>query len=274
MMTRREFLELGASTATAGVLGAGCNVGVSRFVEEKAHRDRPLPSTPWVMSMRWHDLLFIHWPCRPETIRPLIPSQLELETFDGLCWIGVVPFRMSGVRSRLFPLPMAFPELNVRTYVRTKGRSGVWFFSLDATSWMAVTVARWLGLPYYHARMTVQPEGAAVNYASVRTHKGVSPAELTASYGPIGSVFHATVGSLEHWLTERYFLFGALRPDEVVYGEIHHPQWELQAAEIEFRKNTMTEPLGIELTKEKPLCHFARYQEVVAWPVVSLDRLQ
>jgi uncharacterized protein YqjF (DUF2071 family) len=220
--------------------------------------------------MRWHDLLFLHWPIPPEAIRPLIPMGLELETFESTAWLGVVPFRMTGVRPRYIPFPMAFPELNVRTYVRSATKIGVWFFSLDATSWLAVRAARWSGLPYYDARMTVESDGESVHYESVRIHKGVAPAEFVASYRPRGPVFHAAPGSLDHWLTERYSLYGALEPSEVVYGEIHHPQWPLQRAEVELQRNTMISSLGIHLPNSEPVCHFARYQEVVAWPVVPL----
>ena len=65
--------------------------------------------------MRWYDLIFLHWPVRPEVIRPLIPPTLELDLFDGWCWVGVVPFRMSGVRSRYMSIPMAFPKVNVQS---------------------------------------------------------------------------------------------------------------------------------------------------------------
>ena len=224
------------------------------------------------MFMRWHDLLFLHWPIREELIRPLIPKEIELDTFDGWCWIGVVPFRMTGVRPRYIPIPFAFPELNVRTYVKTPGRSGVWFFSLDAASWIAVRAARWFGLPYYDARMTAQSEGNLVHYRSARIHKRGAPAEFSASYRPIGAVYHALPGTLDHWLTERYCLYAASKPDHVVYGEIHHPPWPLQPAEVEVRANTMTRPSGIELPDSEPIGHFARTQEVVAWPVVPIGR--
>jgi hypothetical protein len=128
------------------------------------------------MAMRWHDVLFAHWLVRPYTLRRLIPSRLELDTFNGWAWIGVVPFRMSGVRLRYMPergCSMAFPELNVRTYVKSPGRNGVWFFSLDATNRLAVLLARlWYGLPYYHARIDVQSEGEYIQYQSRRTHRG------------------------------------------------------------------------------------------------------
>ena len=270
MLTKREFLEVNAKALTAAALTAGCGTSRISVSNETSHRPWQLPKARWLLSMRWHDLLFLHWPIRPDVIRHLIPGALELETFDGWCWIGVVPFRMTGVRPRYVPIPLAFPELNVRTYVRTPGRSGVWFFSLDAANWLAVRGARWLGLPYYDATMTVEGKGETVHYESVRVHDKVAPAEFVASYQPTGPVYHALPGMLDHWLTERYCLYGALKPQRIVYGEIHHPPWPLQPAEVELRVNTMTQQIGVELPATKPICHFARLQEVVAWPIAPL----
>jgi len=220
--------------------------------------------------MRRHHLLFAHWPVHVDSIRPLIPGVLDIDTFDGSAWIGVVPFHMSGVRPRYVPIPLAFPELNVRTYVKYRGKSGVWFFSLDAASWLSVRAARWLGLPYYDARMTVNVRTTDVEYESVRTHKDTPPAEFGGKYAPTSPVYYSAPGTLDHWLTERYALYGALKADWVVFGEIHHAQWSLQRAEIELRKNTMTVALGLDLPDTKPLCHFGWYQEVVAWPIVQI----
>lgn len=252
--------------------GSGCASRATAVLEETSHRPWPLPQTRWSMFMRWHDLLFLHWPVRPETVRALIPDMLELDTFDGWCWIGVVPFHMTGVQPRYLPLRMAFPELNVRTYVKTRGRSGVWFFSLDATSWLAVRAARWLGLPYYDARISLEIERDAIRYHSTRTDNRAPPAEFDASYTPTAPAYRANPGTLDHWLTERYCLYAGKDPGEVVYGEIHHPPWPLQAAEVELRTNTMTRAAGIEIPASLPLCHFARQLEVLAWPVVPMRR--
>src|SRR4029434_10422709 len=120
--------------------------------------------------------MLMHWSIRPEVLRPLIPAMLAVDTFDGWAWLGVVPFRMTGVRPHYlpaFPSLSALPEINVRTYVKTTSRSGVWFFSLDAASRLAVRAARfWYGLPYYDARMTVRLEADAVDYQSARAHSG------------------------------------------------------------------------------------------------------
>jgi uncharacterized protein len=219
--------------------------------------------------MQWHDLLFMHWPVPVAALRDHIPAALALDTFEGLAWLGVVPFRMAGVRPRYSPaLPRvsAFPELNVRTYVVAGGKPGVWFFSLDAADPLAVRVARRaFHLPYYDARMACLPDGNGVRYTSFRTHRGAPQAQLQACYRPIGAAISAPAGSLGAWLTERYCLYAADWRGKVYRGEIHHARWPLQPAEAEISVNTMTAPIGVSLPDIPPLLHFARRLDVVAW---------
>lgn len=236
---------------------------------DTAHRPWPLPGRRWNVAMTWHDLLFAHWPVPVETVRSLVPMPLEIDTFDGSAWVGVVPFCMTGVRPRYVPAMRRmsdFPEINVRTYVRTPDRAGVWFFSLDAAHRAAVRTARWrFHLPYHDARIMVAKRGQRVSYHSVRTHRGAPPAEFKGSYGPSGSVYHAAPGTLEHWLTERYCLFAADRTRRIGVGEIHHAPWPLQPATAELEVNTMAAPLGLVLPADPPLLHFAQRLDVTAW---------
>jgi uncharacterized protein YqjF (DUF2071 family) len=228
-----------------------------------------MPRTPWVMRQRWEDLLFAHWTCSRETLRALIPAPLEIDTFESDAWLGVVPFRMSGVGLRGLPgLPgaRAFAELNVRTYVRHGDKPGVWFFSLDAASPLAVSMARaWFHLPYYRAEMHVSASGEAVRYSSGRTHAGAPDAAFDARYGPTGPVALAAPGSLEHWLTERYCLYAGARDGRLWRGEIHHAPWPLQPAHAQISLNTMSQAARIELSTAPPLLHFARRLDVRLW---------
>ncbi len=221
------------------------------------------------MGQSWHDLLFAHWPIPPEVLRPLVPASLELDTFEGQAWIGVVPFHMSNVRVRgLAPVPYTsrFPELNVRTYATVDGKAGVYFFSLDAASPPAVMAARrWFHLPYFNAQMSITATGDKFDYTSRRTHRNAPAAEFQGSYGPIGEVYRSQPGTLEHWLTERYCLYAVTAANRVYRGDIHHQPWPLQPAEADISKNTMTQPHNIELPPTKPLLHFARRLDVIVW---------
>lgn len=222
------------------------------------------------MGQVWHDLLFAHWPVTFESLRPLVPPQLHLDMFDGQCWVGVVPFWMSGVRGRGLPAAPGvsrFPELNVRTYVTNGDKPGVYFFSLDAGSRMAVWGARALyHLPYFYADMKSENVGVAVQYRSAR--RGGS-AQFHARYRPTAPVERRQPGSLEHWLTERYCLYTVHR-DTVYRGEIHHAPWPLQNACAQISVNSMADAAGIVLPNTKPLLYFARRQDVLVWPLVPV----
>jgi uncharacterized protein YqjF (DUF2071 family) len=222
------------------------------------------------MAQTWYDLLFAHWPVAAETMRAQLPPQLELDTFDGQAWVGVVPFGMTQVYPRrAMPVPWLshFLELNVRTYVTLHDKPGVFFFSLDAANPVAVEVARrWYQLPYYRARMSHEVAGDMVHYRSFRTHRGAAPAELEARYRPVGPVTHSQAGSLEAWLTERYCLYLIAR-GQVFRGEIHHARWPIQPAEAEIRANTMTASHGLVLPDSPPLLHFARRIETLEWAI-------
>jgi hypothetical protein len=221
------------------------------------------------MAMEWHDLLFMHWPVRPELLRPRIPPALELETWEGYAWLGVVPFMMRGVRPRRSPNLgglSAFPELNVRTYVRHRDAPGVWFFSLDAASPLAVRGARYVfHLPYMDARMSCGREGDAVRYSSLRTHRGAPSAALRARYRPTGPAYASAPGGIEHWLTERYCLYAANRRGDIWRGDVHHAPWPLQPAELDMELSRMADQLRLLLPPAPPLLHFARRLNVVAW---------
>ena len=71
----------------------------------------------WAMSMTWHDLLLLHWPVAESALRRIVPDPLEIDTFEDDAWIGVVPFRMSGVRPRGLPavVTRALPLLKTPT---------------------------------------------------------------------------------------------------------------------------------------------------------------
>jgi uncharacterized protein YqjF (DUF2071 family) len=247
-----------------------------RILDLTSHRPWPMPSSPWIMTQTWDDLLFAHWPVSAALLRARVPPGLTLDLFESRAWVGVVPFTMRNVSPRGVPaLPWisAFPELNVRTYVRVGGKAGVYFFSLDAANRVAVGVARTLAhLPYHSAAMQVDEADGWVRYRSRRTSSSGPPAEFAGRYRPVGEPREPVAGTLEHFLTERYCLFTVDRSARAVRLDIHHPPWPLQNAEAEITVNTMADAAGIELPHVAPLLHFSRRQDMVAWAPGRVDR--
>lgn len=222
---------------------------------------------PWVMFQSWRELLFAHWPLPVAQLRPLIPRELELEEFEGSAWVGLTPFRLANLHPRFLPaLPgvSEFPEMNLRTYVRIGDKPGIFFFSLDAGSTLAVVGAR-LGyrLPYFRSEMSIRKTGDWFQYRSKRSG---GKAEFVGRYRPIGAVFKAERGTLEYFLAERYALYAVLGAGRVLRGDIHHRPWPLQPAEAEIELNTVPAAHGIALPDRPPLVHYAARQDTLIWP--------
>lgn len=217
-----------------------------------------------MQRQEWRDLLFAHWPLRSADLRPLVPEQLELDCFEGMAWIGIVPFRMSGVRLRWLPsLPWisSFPELNLRTYVRYRGQPGVYFLSLDAPNPLAVILARrWYHLPYHRADIEFTRVDGRIKYLCRRRQADAPAAHLSVEYRPLGECRTATPGSIEHFLVERYALFCTDRGGKVRSCQVQHAPWQLQSAEAVFHGNTLTSAAGIDLPEVDPLLWFSELQ--------------
>jgi uncharacterized protein YqjF (DUF2071 family) len=232
-----------------------------------AHRPWPLPSARWRWCQSWHDLVFLHWPVSASALLPHLSRPLRLDLYDGKAWLGLVPFRMSGVTFRgVPPVPWlsAFAEMNLRTYVTLEGRPGVLFLRMDASRALAVWAARrTLSLPYVWSSMRVRQEQNRIHYR-VRHREAV----FDATYAPNGPSGHARSGTLEAFLTERYCLYTRHR-DRLLRVDIHHAPWPLQPVDVELRANTVPESRGCRVQGAPPLAHFSAAQDVIGWSAVD-----
>jgi uncharacterized protein YqjF (DUF2071 family) len=237
----------------------------ARSLERLEHRPWPVPARGWTMGQTWEDLLFAHWRVPVEQLRPHVPPELEVDEHDGTGWVGITPFRLTGLRGRgTLPIPYVseFLELNVRTYVTAQEKPGIWFFSLDASSRLAVEAARrTYRLPYFHARMSMSRGGEWIAYECARIAE--AGRVFSGRYRPQGAVFHAEPGSLEWFLTERYCLYTTDR-GALARAEIHHELWPLQTAQAEIGLASISR---VELPDDDPQLHFSQRQDVVIWPL-------
>ena len=217
--------------------------------------------------MEWRDVAFAHWRIDPARIEPALPPGLLLDTFDGAAWISVVPFRIMGVHPMGTPVMPGFAdvrELNLRTYVRVGERRAVYFFSLDAASWLAVRAARvTTGLPYFDAAIDMSESDGVFTYESRRTHRGEPHVRFRATYRPLGDEILVPPNSLVAFLHERYHFF-VERRGRIVRGDITHAPWQLQSVVFAIETNTLAEPLGITLAPAPDFAAFSRGMPVRA----------
>jgi len=244
-----------------------------------------------VMTQQWRDLVFLHWSYEPEVVRAAIaaslrgldPDSIELDTYDGKAWVGLIPFRMRNLRLRgLPPIPTTsnFPEINVRTYVRSRGRPAVWFFSLDTPQLLPTAVARTaFRLPYCFARAAVTSTADAANIEGAVVSATVDRRWPKGGSTRIGVRVGSRIATgdtdrdhdLDDWLTARWGLVSASRRGRLWYGPVEHEPWPLHRAEVLHLDDSLITAAGLPAPVGPA---HAMYSPGVSTTIRSLERLR
>ena len=225
------------------------------------------PNEAPIGYQRWRTLLFLHWEVPVEKLRRVVPAELSLDLWEGRAYVGVVPFAMEGVRPWWSPerLAFSFLETNVRAYVHHRGRPGVYFFSLDVNSRIAVAAARhFWGLPYFNAQMSLTRSGNRIAYTTRRRSNGASLDVRYRLGQPLGS---SQPDTLEHFLLERYLLF-VERRGKLHVGQVHHAPYPAQAAAVDAVEQSLIQAAGLSpLTNQPAFVHYAAGVDVEIFPL-------
>lgn len=187
-----------------------------------------------VLRQRWAELAYFHWRYPPDEVARLLPSGVEVDTFDGDAWVGLIPFVMRDVRvGPTPPVPYlgTFVEINVRTYVTdAMGRRAVWFFSLDVPRSIIVGVARTaFALPYCWSpgASHAEPSAGRHRYTMRRRWPSASSgASADIDFAVGDEIAPVEVDELSHFLSARWGLL-TTRRDRVLRGAVSHPPWPL-----------------------------------------------
>jgi uncharacterized protein YqjF (DUF2071 family) len=215
-----------------------------------------------VMLHRWERLTFLHWSFEPDAVQRLLPPGLTAETHGDRAWVGLVPFFMRvGVgKTKLHAVPWAsqFCETNVRTYVRDEsGRSGIWFFSLDAARLGAVVTARTTyRLPYFWSRMRIREHGSTIEYECRRRWPGPAPVHSKVVID-IGNPFKIEeLEAFDHFLTARWILFSVAGTRRRFARAFHQP-WPLHRATARVCDDGLIAAAGLPQPTDAPLVHYS-----------------
>ncbi len=183
-----------------------------------------------ILHQNWVDLTFLHWPVDARRIAHLYPAGTEPDTFDGISYVGLVAFRMTGTGFGYGPGVLgSFLETNVRLYsVDGIGRRGVVFLSLDTPRLDVALAARAaLGVRYRWARMSYLSDGNRHAYTTVvRWPRTRASSRIEVQTGDV-----LVPGQLEHFLTARWGLHVA-HGGRTWYVPNEHPAWLLRSAEL------------------------------------------
>ena len=227
-------------------------------------------SPPWVGFQGWRDLLFVSWSMPIDEVRAIVPSQLELDTYNGQAWVSLVPMRVEGAHFRdVAPIPGLehFCEINLRTYVKLGDDRGVYFITIDC----ADAIADWLGnklfeAPFIRANIAMVEQDGEFYIISRRTQSGLAQANFVGGFRPVGDPFEPASDPLVQFLLERYFLALSNEHGSVGRVNIQHPAWSVQPAEATVRVNSICSAGGLVLNRPPDHAVYSTGTDTLIYP--------
>ena len=205
----------------------------------------PAPVKHPVMKQQWRDLAYIHWRYDPQEVQALLPEGIEVDTFDGSAWVGLIPFSMRNISFPFIPpVPYfgSFPEVNVRTYVKRNGVPGVWFFSLDVNRLIPAFVARGTYfIPYCWGRASHEKDSQRLCTTVQRRWPSRSSTQIELN---IGEEIKEP-SDLAHFLSARWGLYSKGFGGRLRYAPVDHEQWQLYEANIVYLNDHLVVAAGL-----------------------------
>jgi uncharacterized protein YqjF (DUF2071 family) len=218
-------------TGAFNVTEAARRKGRDSTLSALARRRMLLPRGEPLLFSDWMRVLMMHFEVDAGALQRHVPYELDLN--EGRAFVTLVAFTMENMRpcvggelSSWLLKPIATHDfLNVRTYVRHKGESGIHFLPEWLSNWLAVQLGpRTFGLPYRHGRTSYQHDWHNGRYrGSVQDVGTKALFQYHAQSGLALPLRSCEENSLEEWLMERYTAFNSAGGRKLFFRVWHAP---------------------------------------------------
>ena len=238
---------------------------IQNILNTREHRPWEIPTENWKYYQEWNNSIFLHWQVELEDLKKFVPKELEIDLFEGKPWVSVVAFTMEKIRPKNLPSfsPISnFDEINIRTYIKSNNKTGVYFLSIEGGTKLSCKIAKGISeLPYRFSKI----KRSQNKFESCNSEFND---ELKLEF-KVGKVVSEKT-ELDKWLTERYALFQDSE-ESINEFDIHHLEWPIQ--EIELTKIMVNYPRFDKLLKKEPnKIRYSSGVKVIAWGMNKTPR--
>ena len=240
-------------------------MSIDTILNNNEHRPWKIPSHKWSYYQEWNRAIFLHWEVDLEKLKPFVPKEIEIDLFNGKPWVSLVAFTMEKIRPRFLPsfFPISnFDEINIRTYVKSNNKTGVYFLSIEGGKIFSCQLAKSLSkLPYRFSKIK-RSKNSYQSYNSVYNDR------LDIKFNNAKKIINKS--KIDSWLTERYALFQDSGKHINEY-EIHHNEWPMNT--IDIMNLNISYPRFEKLIFGKPTkSQYSDGVKVIAWKRIIKKR--
>lgn len=231
---------------------------IREILNTTKHRPWKIPTDNWKFYQDWNDAIFLHYQVDLSELKKFVPNGLEIDLFERKPWISVVAFTMERIRPKNLPSfsPISdFDEINIRTYIKSNNKTGVYFLSIEGGKSLSCKVAKSISeLPYRFSNINWTDK-------KYQSQNSEFSDKLNIEFKIGNELTEKT--ELDKWLTERYALFQDT-DDSINEFEIHHLEWPIN--DIDIQKLELNYSRFENLINEYPSkIHYSKGVKVLAW---------
>lgn len=213
----------------------------------------------------------------PLILKSYVPAGTELDYWNDTCYVSLVGFLFSNVRIKGIAVPFhrAFPEVNLRFYVRRmengQWKRGVVFISEIVPKRAITYIANSIYKEHYHTmpmkHYSIYDEQALRVGYSWKKKGSWNRIEVTAAPEPV----QLTSGSEAEFITEHFWGYAKGKNNSTVEYQVAHPRWELYNINMyqigcdfsivygnEFSFLNECEPVSVHLAEGSPIQVFGK----------------
>lgn len=183
------------------------------------------------LTAEWRNLVMMNFVVSEELLKPYLPKDVELDAFEGKCYVSFVAFHFlnTKVKGIGFPFHKDFAEINLRFYVRYKDageiKRGVVFISELVPKPMIAWVAKLIYKEKYaYAPIKSKVEQTNLRFLHFEWGKQLQhelKVETATAVQPI------TTGSKEEFIFEHYWGYTSLSSFRTGEYRVEHPRWNI-----------------------------------------------
>jgi uncharacterized protein len=183
------------------------------------------------LKANWENVIMANYEIDPKILVPFLPKGVELDLFNGKCYVSLVGFMFKNTKLFSIPIPYfgSFEEVNLRFYVSRKvgneARRGVVF--IDET--VPYPIVAWMANKLYKEHYSAVPTKHLIDTEG--KNKRVS-FEWFAKKKWFNIYVEASKdatamkeGSFEEFIYEHYYGYTKVDEHKTEEYQLHHPSW-------------------------------------------------
>lgn len=183
------------------------------------------------LKAKWENIIMANYEIAPEILEPFLPKGVNLDLFDGKCYVSLVGFMFK--KTKLFNIPIpyfgTFEEINLRFYVVRKEENQIKRGVVFINETIPYPIVAWMANKLYKEHYTVVPTKHQIN-CDDSTQKVNFEWLLNKKWKSIyveasNEAAAMKKDTLEQFIYEHYYGYTKIDEDKTEEYKLQHPSW-------------------------------------------------